>query len=121
MTPEPSSEAKEFFNQSNVAKAISIWLKRKLTADYICHVNVNPAMVTNPYRQRLCHQRRGYEAVGDGGGSSDSITLLRSKGFKKLLSRLLRGFSLFVAPRELIRAPMASEASSSCEKRCRKK
>jgi hypothetical protein len=106
---EPSSGAKALFKLSSAEKA-RIWLKRKLMADYLYHLNVKPAMVTNLYRQRLCHPRRGYEAVGDGEGPNGSITLFQSKGFKRLLVRLLRGFSLFVAPRELIRASKSSEA-----------
>jgi hypothetical protein len=45
---EPSDAAKEFYKQSNVAKA-RIWLEKKLTSEMRCHVAVNPAMVTNLY------------------------------------------------------------------------
>eukprot|EP00978_Attheya_sp_CCMP212_P000517 scaffold1034_cov53-Attheya_sp.AAC.1 len=53
---EPSDAAKDFCKQSNVAKA-HIWLERKLTSDFQCHVTVNPAMVTNLYSVNFLRSR----------------------------------------------------------------
>eukprot|EP00978_Attheya_sp_CCMP212_P014607 scaffold37341_cov51-Attheya_sp.AAC.3 len=53
---EPSDAAKDFFKQSDVAKA-HIWLERKLTSDFQCHVTVNPAMVTNLFSGNFLRSR----------------------------------------------------------------